>query len=372
MRCLVVAMVVLMASTVAAAAAQNGGNPSPPFDGPAAPVAPATVARDAQGHTTVRAQRLTAPLRIDGRVDEPIYSTVDAISDFIQMDPAPGTPAIERTEAWIFFDDSNMYVTMRAWETQPERRIAKEMRRDSNNIRQGDCLAFGFDTFFDKQTAFYFEVNPLGAFVDSQTTDRQVNSDWNVPWKLAVARFAGGWSFEAAVPFDVLRYKPGRDQVWGVQLRRYSRWRNEISFLTKVPPSLGLGRGSIAASLFATLVGIEAPAPGVNLEVKPYATANMTTDRNASPSRLNDLGADAGLDVKFHAGHTFVSGRVRIDADRIKSFAAQFDPQPFQLDERAATESMFGGLAASGWHTAAITMRLLVDSDLWRMTCPRS
>ena len=66
----------------------------------------------------------------------------------------------------------------------------------------------------------------------------------------------------------------------------------------------------------------------------------------------------------FHAGQTFVSGRVRIDADRIKSFAAEFDPQPFHLDERAATESMFGGLAASGWHTAAITMRLLVDSDL--------
>jgi acyl dehydratase len=66
----------------------------------------------------------------------------------------------------------------------------------------------------------------------------------------------------------------------------------------------------------------------------------------------------------FQAGQTFRSGRIRIDADRIKSFAAEFDPQPFHLDERAATESIFGGLAASGWHTAAITMRLLVDSDL--------
>src|SRR5919108_4845431 len=66
----------------------------------------------------------------------------------------------------------------------------------------------------------------------------------------------------------------------------------------------------------------------------------------------------------FQAGQTFRSGRIRIDADRIKSFAAEFDPQPFHLDERAATESIFEGLAASGWHTAAITMRLLVDSDL--------
>jgi acyl dehydratase len=66
----------------------------------------------------------------------------------------------------------------------------------------------------------------------------------------------------------------------------------------------------------------------------------------------------------FEAGQTFGSGRIRIDADRIKSFAAEFDPQPFHLDERAATDSIFRGLAASGWHTAAITMRLIVESDI--------
>jgi acyl dehydratase len=66
----------------------------------------------------------------------------------------------------------------------------------------------------------------------------------------------------------------------------------------------------------------------------------------------------------FEAGQTFQSGRIRIDADRIKSFAAEFDPQPFHLDETAATDSIFRSLAASGWHTAAITMRLLVEGDL--------
>ena len=66
----------------------------------------------------------------------------------------------------------------------------------------------------------------------------------------------------------------------------------------------------------------------------------------------------------FETGQTFGSGRIHIDAERIKSFAAEFDPQPFHLDERAAADSIFRGLAASGWHTAAITMRLLVDSDL--------
>jgi acyl dehydratase len=66
----------------------------------------------------------------------------------------------------------------------------------------------------------------------------------------------------------------------------------------------------------------------------------------------------------IEVGQTFGgSSRIRVDKERIKSFAAEFDPQPFHLDENAAQASLFGGLAASGWHTAAMTMRLLVDSD---------
>jgi acyl dehydratase len=66
----------------------------------------------------------------------------------------------------------------------------------------------------------------------------------------------------------------------------------------------------------------------------------------------------------FAVGQIYGSDRVRIDGDRIKSFAGEFDPQPFHLDEHAARDSIFRGLAASGWHTAAVTMRLLVESEL--------
>ena len=75
---------------------------------------------------------------------------------------------------------------------------------------------------------------------------------------------------------------------------------------------------------------------------------------NPEPLYLEDL----------HVGQRFVSGEYRMDQERIKSFAAEFDPQPFHLDERAALDSMFRGLAASGWHTAAVTMRLLVTCGL--------
>ena len=66
----------------------------------------------------------------------------------------------------------------------------------------------------------------------------------------------------------------------------------------------------------------------------------------------------------YAVGQKFRSGRLRIDKERIKQFGAEFDPQPFHLDEEAARDTVFGGLAASGWYTAAVTMRLLVDSDL--------
>ncbi|MFI4889329.1 MAG: MaoC family dehydratase [Steroidobacterales bacterium] len=67
---------------------------------------------------------------------------------------------------------------------------------------------------------------------------------------------------------------------------------------------------------------------------------------------------------ELNVGDRFTSGTHRIDAADIKAFAAQFDPQPFHLDEEAARRSLFGGLIASGWHTAAIAMRLMIDGGL--------
>jgi acyl dehydratase len=66
----------------------------------------------------------------------------------------------------------------------------------------------------------------------------------------------------------------------------------------------------------------------------------------------------------FAIGQTFGSERLRINDEQIRRFAAEFDPQPFHLDEAKARQTFFAGLAASGWHTAALTMRLLVESEL--------
>jgi len=66
----------------------------------------------------------------------------------------------------------------------------------------------------------------------------------------------------------------------------------------------------------------------------------------------------------FAVGQTFGSRRLRVDKEHIKAFTLEFDPQPFHIDEEAARDTIFRGLAASGWHTAALTMRLLVESEI--------
>jgi Domain of unknown function (DUF5916)/Carbohydrate family 9 binding domain-like len=281
-----------------------------------APRAPATAP------TTLQAIRISAPLRVDGRIDETMYATAPPISDFIQMEPKGGEPATEKTEVWVFFDQDNVYVAMRVWESRPDLMVANEMRRDSNNIRMGDCVAFSFDTFHDGRNAFQFEVNPLGARVDGQSTnERQFNADWNPVWELAVGRFAGGWTVEAAIPFKSLRYQPGTAQVWGFNARRNTKWKNEISFLARIPAAFGIGRGSFAASLFPTLTGIDAPPGSKNLEVKPYAVADLTTDRSVSPGIVNDPDGHGGLDVKYGvtqsltADFTYNTDFAQVEAD---------------------------------------------------------
>ena len=92
------------------------------------------------------------------------------------------------------------------------------------------------------------------------------------------AAFEGGWTLEAAIPFKSLRYRPGRAQIWGFNARRINKWKNEISYLNRIPPAMGLGRGDFSASLYATVVGIDAPTGSKNLEVKPYAISELTSD----------------------------------------------------------------------------------------------
>ena len=269
------------------------------YDGPAPPVLPATMVRDAEGRTTVRAIRVSTPLRIDGQLDEALYGSVMPISGFIQAEPVPGAAATENTEVWIAFDDDNVYVGVRASETRPERMIANEMRRDSFNIYQNESFGVAFDTFYDRRNSVNFYFNAIGGRADGQVTNEgNWNADWNPVWAFAVRRTDDGWAGEAAIPFKSIRYRPGRQQIWGVQLRRVNRWKNEMSYLTRPPDGLGLS-GMFRLSSAATVVGIEAPAVARALDIKPYVTSGLSTDVTTTPRIRNDVTKDVGVDAKY-------------------------------------------------------------------------
>jgi hypothetical protein len=287
-------LVLLLAAPASAQDAGGGADGPPP-----APVAPATVSRDERGRATVRAVRLTGPLRLDGRLDEAIYASVPPIDGFIQQLPVEGVPATEPTEIWIFFDEDTFYFSARCHDSRADRIAANELRRDNNNIFfVNDNINIALDTFYDQRNALFFQTNAIGAIRDQAVADGRFNVNWNAVWDVRTARDERGFTVEMAIPFKSLRYRAPGPQVWGINVRRQVKSKNETSMLTRVPASYG-GDGVAQMAVAATLVGIEIPAQSMNLEFKPYGASSLTTDRTARVPFDNDPHASAGLDVKY-------------------------------------------------------------------------
>lgn len=267
---------------------------------PPAPEAPEVVARDDQGRITVRATRLLEPIVLDGRLDEPVYTTVKSVTGFVQQEPDEGKPETEKTETWIFFDDSSVYFCVRSWDSHPERMLAKELRRDHQNIRQDENFSLVLDTLYDRRSGVNFTTNPLGAVRDQAIGDegRNNNLDWNTVWKVKAAVDEQGWTLEMAIPYKSLRFKQPGPQVWGFNIRRTVRWKNETSSLAPMLAAQG-GRGFFILSSAATLVGVEIPSSNRNLEIKPYLLPSMITDRLAARPYSNEADLGYGFDAKY-------------------------------------------------------------------------
>jgi hypothetical protein len=295
-------LMALFAPTDLSARSENhqADEPSVTIQGPPPPIPPAVVSRDDSGRATVRATRIAEPIVVDGALDDTVYDLVPPINGFIQQEPHAGEPATEPTDVWILFDDDNVYVSARCWDSHPERIIANEMRRDNGNIFQNETFTIVFDTFYDRRNGFFFQTNPLGALRDQAVGDEGEanNVDWNTVWNVKASIFDKGWIVEMVIPFKSLRFKAERHQIWGFNALRSVRWKNELSYLTKVDPAHRL-RGIYRFSEGATLVGIEAPLASRNIELKPYALSSVVTNNSADPAVVNDLHGELGTDVKY-------------------------------------------------------------------------
>ena len=322
----------LLSGTADAGQDAGDGAPALGINGPPPPQPPDVISRDAIGRATVRAIRLVEPLRLDGALDERVYQDVPALSDFIQSEPVEGVPATEKSEAWVLFDDEHIYISFRCWLSNPEvELVANDMRRDSNGVSSGEYVDFAFDTFYDGRNSVDFTVNPIGGRMEGQITDeRDYFVDWNPIWNVRTGRFDDGWTFEAAIPFKSLRYKPGLTQVWGINLLRHVKNAEKVerSYLVPIPAGLNM----LQTSLFATLVGLEVPEAGPVLDIKPYAIADLTSDRSGTRELSNELASDVGIDVKYGVTHNLVADlTVNTDFAQVEADEEQVNLTRFSL-----------------------------------------
>lgn len=271
------------------------------IDGPPRPFAPAVITRDTAGRATIRAIKLSTPLRLDGVLDEAVYAREAPFDGMIQSAPSYGEPSSERSDIWITYDSENIYLSCRCWDASPpEEWVVNELRRDTDGLRNNEHIGVLFDTFYDRRSGFAFYTNPLGARADYSVVDEgDSNADWNPVWTSRPGRFDGGWTVEMAIPFKSLRYRAGNDQLWGVQIRRGIRHKNEWNYLTPVPRVMAGPRALNRVSAGGTLVGLDLPAAGKNIELKPYAVGRLTTDRLAAPPVTDVFDGELGGDIKY-------------------------------------------------------------------------
>jgi len=242
---------------------------------------------------SLAALALDEPIEVDGLLDDEAWQRAAAGGGFVQREPAPGTPATEVTEVRVAYTATTLYVGIRALAAEPEKIVGEEMQRDGALFRDDSVLVL-LDTFDDNRNAYFFEVNPNGAFTDALVTDegRDFNIEWDAVWRAVARRTPEGWSAEMEIPFSTLRFDPKKD-TWGLNVRRLIRHKGEEVFWAAVPLEADLFRISLAGEL----TGIRGPEPGLNLRVKPFAVGSIADFAAAEGGADDDL--DAGLDIKW-------------------------------------------------------------------------
>jgi hypothetical protein len=250
---------------------------------------------------------------VDGAVTEDVWGLAPPASHFIQQDPHEGQPATERTEVRVLFDRRAIYIGVICFDSEPDKIVVTQSRRDAD-LNDTDSIQVVLDTFNDNQNAFVFGTNPLGIEYDGQvagegqtggTATRSgaagsqrgqisgFNANWDGDWEVKAQITARGWEAELVIPFRTLRYRSGSDRVWGFNVMRNIRRKNEQVYLAPIPRGYDLYRVSLAAKL----TGLDLPGRR-DLKAIPFVSASLDRDY-LRPDGTVERRADVGLDVKW-------------------------------------------------------------------------
>ncbi len=212
------------------------------------------------------AQRINPePPQIDGILNDPIWQDIQWSGDFIQRQPHDGQSPSQDTAFKILYDDKNLYVAIRAYDSEPKRIEHRLSRRDT---LEGDWLEINIDSYFDKRTAFCFGVNAAGVKRDTLMSNdgetRDVN--WDPIWHVKTSSDDQGWVAEMRIPLSQLRFANTDNNTWGLQIIRSLFRKDEYSNWQHIPrDASGWVNG------FGELRGINGLKPPRQIELVPYA-----------------------------------------------------------------------------------------------------
>jgi hypothetical protein len=253
------------------------------------------------GQTEVKKQytatRITNPPVINGTLDEDCWKTGTWAGDFIQNQPYSGRAESQKTEFCILFDENNLYVAIKAFDSSPDSIVNRLTRRDQQD---GELAGIIIDSFHDLRTGFLFGVSSAGVKYDHMLTNDGQGEDpsWDPNWWVKTSVTGEGWFAEMKIPFSQMRFEKNSGDVWGFDVGRVLYRKNETTYWQHIPKD-----ASGLIHLFGELKGLEQIKPRKIFDVTPYGVARTETYKSDPGNPFKATGKtsalNGGIDAKI-------------------------------------------------------------------------
>jgi hypothetical protein len=247
---------------------------------------------------------------IDGLIDESVWDAAEWAGDFTQKEPYENAAPSQKTAFKILFDDNFLYVALRAFDTEPDKIVRRLGRRDNTD---GDWVAIGISSHYDKLSAFGFIVNAAGVKGDGVVTN---DNDWDdTPqpvWYVKTSIDALGWVAEMKIPYNQLRFSKKDNYVWGLEVMRTLFRKSEFSVWQMVPQD-----ADAWVSRWGELHGIKNIKPKKEIALTPYVMGSVETSEKEEGNPFQ-----TGTKWDYNAG---LDGKIAVTNDLTLNFTINPD-----------------------------------------------
>jgi hypothetical protein len=278
------------------------------------------------------AVRTAAPIELDGRLTEPTWQDAVPVTDFVQKEPVEGASPAQRMDVRFLYDDGALYVGARMHSLEPSAIQAPMGRRDRGE--QAEHVLISLDTFFDRRTAYAFGVTASGVRLDRfYPADDAVEfvEGYDPVWEAETAIDSAGWTAEFRIPLSQLRFSDGAEQIWGLNIQRFTPTLNEEDYWALVPRTQ---KGW--ASHFGELRGIRDLPAVRRIELAPYVAGTSivrTAGRDAGNpfQSAQSISGQAGADLKIGIGPNLTfDATMNPDFGQVEADPAEVNLSAFQ------------------------------------------